>query len=306
MGTQAYGRSPKPIAALKSGAIAKALRLTPERVRDRIAGMEEAGLISGYGIVPNSRHLGVETSWYYYAFPDDDAVDRAMEKLEPVDGVAACCAFLGGLMCVGIYHRSPADLERKLRLLLALAGEGELRKFFDVEMPLVHRPLSRLDWLIVQALRPDAVQPPAEVARDLRVSAKTVKRRLDRMANEGSVFVVPWLDGSKAEGMFLFYLLVGTGEEAGPGTLNALRRAFDGSLVSVDLLAARELGTYSLLLAAKSMSDADALRRAARKVKGVSSSRPFLFRAASESDAWVDEAIAERVAVSRGRGVQFP
>src|SRR3989337_1700015 len=109
MGTQAYGRSPKPIAALKSGAIAKALRLPPERGRAPSAGMEEAGLISGYGIVPNSRHLGVETSWYYYAFPDDDAVDRAMEKLEPVDGVAACCAFLGGVMWRGPSPRSPAS-----------------------------------------------------------------------------------------------------------------------------------------------------------------------------------------------------
>ena len=102
MGIQPYGRQPRPLDTLRSARIAKALGASPERVRGRIAGMEGAGLIDGYDIYSDYHHLGLESTWYYYEFPDEDLVDGAMEKLEPLEGVAACCAFVGGLMCVNV------------------------------------------------------------------------------------------------------------------------------------------------------------------------------------------------------------
>lgn len=49
------------------------------------------------------------------------------------------------------------------------------------------KPLTALDYRIVQALHDDARRPLNEVAKDLDVSVKTVKRHFDEMVEQGSI-----------------------------------------------------------------------------------------------------------------------
>ena len=294
MGIQPYGRSPKTLEALRPSVIAKKLGVSTELVRDRVARMEKSGLIGGYDAYPNHRQLGVEVAWFYKQFDNEDTVDAALEKLEPAEGVGVCCAFVGGLMCVSLVYRAQAELERRLRLVHALAGGGDFRRLFDPELPNVDRALTALDWRILRSLRVGANRPVGEVAKELRVSSKTVKRHLDRMAREGSLFVIPEFDPSRAEGLIFFYLLLQVEGEPG-SVLSAVHRAFDDHLVSTDTLTARELGTHLLLLAAKSMAQVESLRRKALAVRGVSQARPLMFRAANENFSWIDEAIEDRL-----------
>lgn len=57
----------------------------------------------------------------------------------------------------------------------------------------VYKELSRLDLEIIASLKDDARRPIADIANDVGVSAKTVRRHLDDMTSEGSLeFYVPW------------------------------------------------------------------------------------------------------------------
>lgn len=295
MGIAPFGYEPRPMATLRAPSLAKALKVSPERAKDRIARLERDGIIDGYEIYPNFRHLGLEAACYYYDFGDDDLADQALAKVQPMEGVIGCTAFTQGILCAMLTYRSPADLQRKLRLLVALAGEGDLRKFYEIAMPRVRRPLSHLDWRIVHALRGRPFRPLPEVAKELRVSARTVKRRLDRMGDEGSYFVVPNFDPSRAEGLLLFYLMAFFHPDAEPGLTNALHKSLDAHLVAADAPDDLALGSYVMLLAARSMSEVEQLRRKAAAVKGVAKVRPYFFRAMAEDFAWMDEAIEERI-----------
>lgn len=298
MGTQPYGASPRPTERLKPSAIAKRLGVTQKRVKERIRAMERRGLLAGYQIVPNYRHLGLDATCYYFRFPSDAAADAAMRKAAPLDGVIGLYAYLGGILCAGVTSRGPADLERKLRVLVELAGESKLAKFFDLPMPTVGRPLSELDWRIVRALRGNAMRPLPEVAKAVGVSAKTVKRKLDRLSAEGSFFVIPRIDPSRAEGVLLFYLGFHFASESGRGVLAAIHHAFDGDYISADVPHNLDLGSYALMVAATSMSEVDALRARGAAIKGVAKVEPWLFRSVHESTAWIDEAIDERIKAS--------
>jgi DNA-binding Lrp family transcriptional regulator len=300
MGIQPYGRAPRPLEGLRAPTIARALRVSPERVRNRIARMEASGLVQGYDLYPNYRHLGLEATWYYYILEDEDAAEAAGARLAPVEGVGACCWFLGGMMCVNVLYRSPADLERKLKLMRALAGEGGLHKLYDVEMPHVHRPLTRADWKVLQALRGNASRPLPEVARATGMSTKTVRRHLDRMGKEGAFLPFPVLDLSKAQGAILFFLAVRFGQDATPAPEAALSRALEGSLLATDRIASPQYGSLMLMLAASSTSEVNALRKRAAKVPGVAKATALMFAGAQEDEAWIDEAIAQRLGPSGG------
>jgi DNA-binding Lrp family transcriptional regulator len=57
----------------------------------------------------------------------------------------------------------------------------------------IYRELSPLDLKIIASLKDDARRPIADVANDVGVSTKTVRRHLDDMMSEGSLeFYVPW------------------------------------------------------------------------------------------------------------------
>jgi DNA-binding Lrp family transcriptional regulator len=293
--TRFFGHEPRPMGSLRASAIAKAVKVSPERAKHRIARLERDGIIAGYEIYPNFRHLGLEAACYYYDFGDDDLADQALEQVKPLEGTFGAYAFTEGVLCAALAYRSPADLERKLRLLVALAGQGELRKFYDVAMPRVGRPLSHLDWRIVRALRGDPLRPLPVVAKELKVSARTVKRRVDRMGQEGSFFVVPRFDPSRVEGLLLFYLIAFFHPDAEPGVSKALTKAFDAHLVTSDVPDDLALGSFVMLLAAHSMAEVQDLRRKAAKVKGVAKVRPYFFRSMVEKFDWIDEAIEERI-----------
>jgi DNA-binding Lrp family transcriptional regulator len=298
MGIQTYGRDPKPLDVLRISRLARTLGVTKERVKDRVRKLEKAGIIAGYGLYPNLRHLGLESSWYYYRFKEDEEVDRAFAKLQPLDGVSACCSFFGGVMCVGVYYRNPVDLQKKLRIMVGLVGDGggELNKLYDLDMPPVHRPLTHLDWRVVQALHENAMRPLKDVAKEIGVSEKTVKRRLDRMGREGSFFAIPEVDPSQAEGVVVFVLAVQFGPEAEPGIVRAIERAYEGNLVSTDLTTSREFGTCAMLLYANSMAEVERLRKRGAAIPGVAKVRSYLIRDAGGDWSWMEEAIQERLA----------
>ena len=295
MGLRPYGQTPRPLESMRAPAIARALGASPERVRGRIERMEKSGLIEGYDLYPNYRHLGLEATWFYYQFPDEDAAEAAAGRLAPIEGVSSCCWFMTGLLCAHVLYKSPADLDRKLRLLMALAGKGALHKFYDVEMPPVHRPLSKTDWLILRALRGQALRPLPDVAREATTSTKTVRRHIDRMGKEGSFFPFPVLDPSRAEGTILFYLAVSFGPEAGPDAPQAVPRALEGAVLSTDRIASPEIGSLIMLVVARSSAQVSELRRKVAAMPGIARAKAMMFSGVNEDEAWIDEGIAERI-----------
>ncbi|HEV8360527.1 MAG TPA: Lrp/AsnC family transcriptional regulator [Candidatus Thermoplasmatota archaeon] len=295
MGIQPYSSAPRDPANLRPGRLAKQLGVTKKTVAERIVRMEQDKLIGGYELYPNFRHLGYEASCYNLDLDDEEVATQALESLKAEPGFVAIYTFVGGPMCAMVAYRDPAEQEALLRRLMKVAGEGGAQKFYDLAMPQVVRPLSSLDWRILQGLRGNAKRPLSEVARELKVSARTVKRRFERMGAEGSFLITPMLDPSVAEGLMMFVLLFHLDADAGPKAYNAARKAFDGQTIAVDFAANPSMGSFALVLFARSMAEAKALERKARAVPGVAKVQPFFFTGAAESFAWVDEAIAERV-----------
>lgn len=291
MGVRPYERTPKPLDALQPASIARATGFSVNTVKDRITRMTELGVIAGYQAVPNLRHLGVEGEAYHLRFASDAAKDKAMPRIMAVNGLLELHDFLGQGACADFVFKDDAELGRTLAALSAGSQQGPPRHFYDREMPEIKRDLTPLDWRVLQALRANPRATPSDLAPVVGVSARTVKRHLTRMAEEGSVFLVPMIDPSKADGLFLFELLVYLREGTGPRPMAALKAAFHAEHVYAYVPASAELGNFDMLLFARTSAEVEALRRRAEQIDGVVRAEAWLFRAFRGFPAWLDAAI---------------
>ena len=295
MGFRPYGSRPQDPEAFKLSYLAKRTGVEPETVKARLARMESSGFIRFYQTYPNFRHLGLQGSAYLFRVPDDDRKAEAIQKVEPIDGLVEIHNFLGPEMCVDLSYHSPHDLSRKLRLLSDFTGDAAPDRFYDRRMPEVTRTLTPLDWRILKSLRYRARRPLAEVADEVGVSLKTVRRRHDRMADEGSFFVVPAIDPGKAAGILLYELLFYTAPDADESTVRRILQALEERYIYHYVPASRALGNFDVLLYAESTGEIEDMRQRGRGIPGVAKVVPLVFRGWTEYTDWIDAAIDERL-----------
>lgn len=295
MGIRPYGAEPKDPDALKPGHIAKRLGTSVNTVKSRIARMEESGVIAGYTLMPNLRHLGLTGAAYFFSSPADEAKAPVIDRIQALGGGLELHDFLGGGFCVDFTYRDAGALNASLSTLSELTHETRPVKIYDRDMPPVARALTSLDWRILRALRGGAMRPLDEVAAELGVTGRTVRSRYARMAQEGSFFSVPLLDPSKAEGLFLFEILVYIVDGAFTAASRELLKEMKANQVFAYVPASPEFGHLDILLFARTTGQVEQLRQQAAAVAGVERVEALLFRGLHDHSAWMDAAIEAQV-----------
>jgi DNA-binding Lrp family transcriptional regulator len=298
MGLLPFLAWPHPPENLRPGRVARQLGVSPDTVKDRIARLEAEGVIAGYEIHPNFRHLGVTATTFHFRVADPRHKARGVEDLRNVDGVVGVFDYLGPTVCVDLAFRHPRELERKVELVARLLmAEALPHPCFDYALPEVRRPLANLDWRIIRALRGRARRPPEDVGAEIGVSGRTVRRRLDRMAAEGCVDIIPIVDKARMSGYIMYEALVTLreGVEHADGLPPALARAFHGAVCAAWPMPERERRCATVLLLARSVAEIEGLRREVEAVPGVEHVEVLIPAGSVSRTGWVDEAIEARI-----------
>lgn len=295
IGMRPYGELPKDSRVFKPSFIAKKIGIEPKTVKARLKQMEKNGVICFYQVYPNFRHLNVRGAGYLFSIENEEQKLNAINRLEMVDRILEAHNFLGKELCIDLSYVNDFDLEKKLRLLSEFTGDFKPVPFYHRHMPPVDRVLSLLDWRILKALRYNALQPLGKVAVQLKVSKKTVKRRVERMAKEGSVFIVPCIDLSKAQGMLLFELLVYTNQKADNVTIKEILNATKNHYVYHYVPASNALGNFDMILFAQSAAEIGFLKKNVSKLQGVAKVDALLLQGWFDYTKWIDFAIDEQI-----------
>ncbi|HVL87487.1 MAG TPA: winged helix-turn-helix transcriptional regulator [Candidatus Thermoplasmatota archaeon] len=298
MGIRPYERRPKDPDALKPGRIAEIVGVTPETVKARLARMESLGVIAGYKVVPNLRHLRRAGEAHWFEIPDDHRKDPAIAEIAATEGLLEVHDFLGKGLCVDFTFRDEKDREEKLARLAKNIGDEQPLKFYDREMPPVDRELTHLDWCILRALRWNAKRSLDEVAAEIGVTGRTVRRHYDRMAQEGSFFPVPLFNPSKAEGLFVFELQFFLEPGSPHDALRGIVKAYNGNHVYAYIPSSAELGNFDLTVFAKSTAEVEELRRMGAALPGVERTEAWFFRGLHDYSGWIDGEVDARVEAS--------
>lgn len=273
---------------LKTSDVARKLGVGTHLVKDRVARMTEAGVITGYRLLPNLRHCGQDLTVYHLrsaTVPDEAHVAR----LGDVDGFDRVVWFLDSGLCINLSHGNAAERDRRMRLIRQLIeDDGPAKILYSIDFPRVDRALTDLDWRIVRTLEPDAKRPLHEVADELGVTTKTVRTRLNRMRDEGSVDEYAALDLSKVEGVVPFQLAVWFDEDA--DATDELRHAFDDRyLAHFEPPAENGYCSYMLRIFAYTPAEVQALVREALDVPGVARAEPMVATGGWDNERWISE-----------------
>jgi DNA-binding Lrp family transcriptional regulator len=167
--------------------LAGILGLSVNAVHKRVKALVDIGIIRAFTARVSLAAVKAPSVW---AFGRSDAtsVEQLHLELKKNDMVYWVSYSGGGFMYVGGYLRDFSHLDEFSSFVRSVAQIRAPTVGVVSYYPLsLKEELRPLDIDIIRALHRDARKPVSEVAVEVRASARTVQRRLDRMVKEGLV-----------------------------------------------------------------------------------------------------------------------
>jgi DNA-binding Lrp family transcriptional regulator len=178
--------------------IAAKLGVDEETVRNRVKHLRDTGFFLGYRLVPNPVLLGRTFASLRIEFKDRESKQAAIPRLAQLDGVINMGSTYDKSVLVTLLADQDQDFSK---LIVGLGVEGEVSWVPGLGVRSTRFRMTRLDWEIVNLLLRDAERKLDDIAKQLNVSTRTVKRRLNMMMKETAIFTMPMVDLGKTEGI---------------------------------------------------------------------------------------------------------
>lgn len=199
---------------IHSQELADSLGISRQTVQEHMRVLKDKGIFEGM-IASLSEYYLNTTLVLVFGKSNAESIDEVLGKLAESDQTHGVTVAGGNYLYVRGLLRSVNELDDYVRFAKLVAeipvpsvglirfGAGIMPDYVDgVGRRESYTELTPLDFKILSSLQHNVRKPTAEIAREVGVSVKTVKRHLDRMISEGSIdFYVPF-DLPPGEDMF--------------------------------------------------------------------------------------------------------
>jgi len=176
--------------------IADRLGMSVQAVHRRIQALVDERVIRAFTARISAGYLNA-VQVFLFGVPETTSFKEVVERLAEDDRTATAVAISGNnLFLVGILRNSSelegyVDFVRRAASMpnpgVAMEGTTQFPDAPDRPASAARTPLGDLDLRILRSLHRDSRKAVEDVAAELGVSSKTVKRHLDRMVAEGAV-----------------------------------------------------------------------------------------------------------------------
>ncbi|MDA4117643.1 MAG: AsnC family transcriptional regulator [Thaumarchaeota archaeon] len=178
--------------------VARNLGVDEETVRNRLKRLKASGFLEGWRLLPNPCLFGRSSVMQHLRFVDPTAKEAAIPRLMRMDGAIVVASLYGTELLVTLYDDSERTASKRLTDVRA---QGEPTEWPGMSLPLTKFRMTQTDWQIIRLMLRDAHRSVAEVAAEVKVSVRTVKRRLDNMMAASAIFIVPMINQAKSTGV---------------------------------------------------------------------------------------------------------
>ena len=287
-----FGPSSGDLSRLNPWVIAKKVGADGNTVKLRLDKMKKSGFIRYFQVYPNFRLLGVEGAAYLFQARDVLEKREIIGKCSLVDGVTEIHNFIGSSFCIDFTYSDSNDESRRLELFRHLTHCESPERFYERVMPPVEIDLSNVDWRIIKSLRYNAFKPLSVVAKELGSSAKTVRRRFDRMAQNNAIIIVPLVNPADIPNTITHVILLYPDPERREEVLRVAMEEFKDSCF---LARTSPPGNAMICLAARTLADTEENLIKARRLDGIRDAKLFILREITEYTQWIDSAIDRKI-----------
>jgi DNA-binding Lrp family transcriptional regulator len=185
--------------------IAKKLGVDEETVRKRVKFLRETGFLLGWKLLPNPALLGRALYFVFLEFQNEDDKEQAIPKIAEREGVIVIANIYGSSLLVTMADDPKINSAKGVS---ELAQRAESFATPGMNLPgLLSFNMTKTDWQIVRLLLRDAERRVSEIAKETKLSTKSVNRRLNQMMDSRAIFIMPVVDLRKAGGIS-YHLLV--------------------------------------------------------------------------------------------------
>jgi DNA-binding Lrp family transcriptional regulator len=176
-------------------------------IHKRVRGLEDDGTILAYIARPSI--IALKYMWVtIFGRSKAKSMDAVSKELGQHEGVNMVLIMAGKYLYIKTYLRSIADLQEYSRHISNVAQISEpivgINKVSYMTTP---EALTSIDYNILKTLNRDARKPIVDIAEDVGVSAKTVRKRLNYMIEHNlAQFTIEWAPAHENTYLTLFFL----------------------------------------------------------------------------------------------------
>jgi DNA-binding Lrp family transcriptional regulator len=173
--------------------VAAGLGVDEETIRNRLKHMNDVRFLRGWQLILNPALLGREAAIVELHVDESESKPEVISRLSLLPGVTLIDDFYGKDLAVSTLYENHSTLERQVRLMASLCG-GSAPVSWKLGFPPCKLIPTRTDWRIMRALRRDGRGRLSDVARSLRLSTRTVKRRMTQLVDGNAFYLDPVLN----------------------------------------------------------------------------------------------------------------
>ena len=188
--------------------LAKSIKIDQHAIRNRIRRLQEQGVIRRWYIAVNPAIFGLKTATLQIFLQSNSDKDEVMQKISSsFPNMGFLCNHLEPNLLVILYYRNAKDLDHDIDKLMKITKATCVNK-----MPKLFTEygakLTESDWKIIGSLQEDPWKPYRAISKELKISSKTVKRRVEALAKGGAVYLLADVNMRAVEGIILADLLI--------------------------------------------------------------------------------------------------
>lgn len=267
--------------------IARKLGVDEETVRNRVKVLKESGFLLGWKLLPNLALFGLTSYFVFLEFQSEEEKEQAIPKIAEEDGVLVIANIYGNSLLVTMADDPKINSAKKVS---ELAEKAESFSTPGMNMPgLLSSKMTKTDWQIIKLLLRNAERKVPEIAKEVKLSTKSVNRRLNEMLNSRAIFITPIVDLRKAGGI-PYQLLV----EAREGRKAEVDEAISSKIPNLVFKASASKNDLIFGFNGTNIAQGNELLKWAKKLPGVKSARLNIVENVVHVYDWLEREVGMR------------
>ena len=274
--------------------LAKKLNLSVNAVHKRIQSLVEAGVIRRF--TAKVSHFAVNSvQVFIYGNSQISNVHSLVDKLKTHRAIYWLAVGGGNYLYIGAYLREVHELAALVSYVKETAKMPEPTVGIQAPPPVLpafnpdDRTLYALDYQIIRALKDYSRKPISEVADELRISAKTARRRLNRLVKNGLIELsIEWYPDASNDILTLVQLQL-TPDTDPVSAFKLLQKYAPHMLFYWQFVNIPNLATYAVWTS--TMKELQTIRESLEKEEGVLSVVPNVMYVGYIFNTWRDRLV---------------